>query len=60
MSIDTSDSTRASNNKIGEKPPSEILRRALCPSDIFDDNFPKYRASRLAILVKKAKELMGS
>lgn len=64
---------RASNNKIGEKAPSEyralmpadaaqvteILRCALCPSDIFDDDFVKYRKNRLPILVQKAKYLMG-
>jgi hypothetical protein len=32
---------------------AEILGRALCPTDIFD-NFSKYRTKRLAILVKKA------
>jgi hypothetical protein len=65
--------SRASNNKIGEKAPSQyrglmpsddptvaaILLTALCPADIFDDDFDKYRAKRLQILVRKAKDLMG-
>ncbi|QDV56462.1 GmrSD restriction endonuclease domain-containing protein [Rosistilla oblonga] len=64
---------RASNNKISAKPPSEyrklmpeddatvagIMSQALCPSDLFDDDFQRFFDTRLDLLVGHAKSLMG-
>jgi hypothetical protein len=64
---------RASNNKISAKPPSEyrtpmptedatvaeILSQALCPTDLFDDDFSRFFDARCDILVSHAKSLMG-
>ncbi|QDU53876.1 DUF262 domain-containing protein [Aeoliella mucimassa] len=63
---------RASNNTISAKPPSEymllmpdnqeqvseILEHAVCPTDIFHDDFKRFIAERSDLLVKKAKQLM--
>lgn len=64
---------RASNNKISAKPPSEyrtlmpaddttvakIMSQALCPTDLFDDDFSRFFEARCEILVNHAKSLMG-
>lgn len=65
--------SRADNNKLGGVSPSDyrskmtsndeavrlILKKALCPEDIFHDNFEKFIQERVKILVSKAKHLMG-
>lgn len=64
---------RASNNRISNKPPSEyrafmpheqeqvaeIMNRALCPTDIFHDDFSRFLTERCEILVCKAEQLMA-
>ncbi|SFR05285.1 DUF262 domain-containing protein [Desulfoscipio geothermicus] len=66
--------SRAANNRISGKRPSEyrsdmpaayaqvaeILTKALCPPDIFHDDYERFIQERAAILVNKAKILMGS
>ncbi|PEZ18733.1 hypothetical protein CN337_20915, partial [Bacillus anthracis] len=36
----------------------EIMSHAMCPEDIFHDNFDKFLEERLEILVNKANNLM--
>ena len=64
---------RASNNRISGKRPSEyrkdmpaadvdvaeILNRALCPTEIFHDDFDKFTQERAELLVSRARNLMG-
>ncbi len=64
--------SRADNNKLGGQQPSayraklpsnqEALRltmkRALCPEDIFHDNFDRFAEERAAILVARARQLV--
>ena len=66
--------TRAANNKLGGKKPSlyrenmpksnrdvkQILTKALCPEDIFHDDFDRFLDERVEILVAKAKKLIGA
>jgi hypothetical protein len=63
---------RASNNKISDQKPSkyralmpedagvtsQILARALCPAEMFDDDFKKFVEKRAEMLTTKAKQLM--
>jgi hypothetical protein len=64
---------RASNNRISGQSPSQyralmppdgpnvkkILDRALCPSDIFHDDYSRFATERAELLVRKARDLMG-
>ncbi len=63
---------KADNNQLGGGPPSQyrtkmpsdeiteqILRKALCPADIFHDDFAKFITERSQILINKANSLMG-
>lgn len=64
--------SKADNNQLGGGPPSQyrakmpgdeitskILGKALCPSDIFHDEFEKFVTERSQILLSKANSLMG-
>lgn len=65
--------SRADNNKLGGTAPSIyrakmrgnneairlIMKRSLCPEDIFHDDYEKFVRDRAEILVAKAKQLMG-
>ena len=65
---------RAANNLISDKRPSqyrsdmpatgsqviEILSRALCPTDIFHDQYDRFVQERTEILIRKALSLMGA
>ncbi|MGA8573460.1 MAG: DUF262 domain-containing protein [Desulfobaccales bacterium] len=64
--------SKADNNKLGGNPPSVyrkimknneeairlILKRSLCPEDIFHDDFSRFVKERTELLLNKAKELM--
>ena len=60
--------SRADNNALGGVAPSiyrakmpqdvgEILKRAICPDTLFNDDFEKFANDRTVMLVQKAKEL---
>lgn len=65
--------SRLVNNNLGGDKPSiykakmpndetllrEIMRKSLCPEDIFHDDFDRFIAQRNEVLVKKANQLMG-
>ncbi len=61
--------SRADNNKIGGRSPSDykslmqgdveqIMEHALCPMNLFDDDYKKFVAARSDLLVARAKQLM--
>ena len=61
--------SRADNNKIGGRPPSEyrslmhgdvdqILAHAICPTSLFEDNFGKFMNDRANLLLARARELI--
>jgi hypothetical protein len=65
--------SKADNNKLGGNRPSLykpnmknneeavrlILKRALCPEDIFHDDNKRFFEERIVLLINKANELMG-
>lgn len=65
--------SKADNNKLGGVAPSEyrkkmpsndesirlILKKAIAPSVMFNDDFEQFEEERVTLLVRKAKELMG-
>jgi hypothetical protein len=66
--------SKADNNKLGGNAPSEyrdsmtsnseslrlILSKALCPEDIFHDDYSQFKTERTRMLLSKANQLMGS